>query len=158
MPGIFATAGAKVFIGNVEAPKNSDHVIADFNGQSWLEIGWAENLGAFGDEASEITFDAIGEGRVQKLKGTRNAGTMAMVFGVDASDDGQAAVKAAETDSLDYAFRVNFNDAPEGGTPSQRFFIAKVMSAREVLDGANNVVRLNVNVAINSNIVKIDAA
>lgn len=158
MSGIFATAGATIAIGNPLAAKSADFVEADFDGQSWVNIGWAESIGAFGDEASEITFDAIAEGRTQKLKGTRNAGNLELVCGLDSEDDGQAALRAAEAENFDYAIRVTFNDAPAGGTPSIRYFIAKVMSAREQLDSANNVVKLNATLGINSNIVRIAAA
>lgn len=156
MSGIFATAGSKVYIGQVKSAQSADFEPSDFSGESWVEIGWLETIGQFGDQATEITFDAIGEGRTQKLKGTRNAGNMELVCGVDSSDAGQAALRAAEATSFDYAFRVDFNDAPENGTPSQRFFIAKVMTAAEQLDAANNVVRLNATLAINSNIVVVD--
>lgn len=158
MSGIFATAGTKVFIGSTLAPKSEDFVEADFSGISWTEIAWLENIGQFGDESVEITFDAIGESRTQKLKGTRNAGNMDLIAGVDSEDPGQEALRSAEQDADDYAFRVDFNDAPDGGTPSQRFFIGKVMTAREQLDTANSVVRLAGRVSINSNIVRVDAS
>lgn len=153
--GIFATAGSKVYIGQPMAAQLVDFVEADFQQNSFVEIGWLESIGKFGDTAAEITFDAINQARTQKLKGTRNAGNMEMVAGVDTSDVGQAGVRAAETMPYDYAFKVQFNDAPLGGTPSVRYFIGKVMSAAEQLDTANNVVKLNGTVSINSNIVQV---
>lgn len=156
--GIFATVGSHIYIGQTVSQQSADFVAADFSGQSWVEISWAENIGAFGDESSEITFDAIGEGRTIKLKGTRNAGNVAMTFGADYSDAGQAALRAGEATPHDYAFKVEFDDAPSGGTPSIRYFIAKIMSARETLDAANNVIKLNTSLGINSNIVRVDAA
>lgn len=154
---IFATAGSKIFIGGVMENKLSDFVLIDYAGQSWVEVGWAESIGEFGDEASEITFDAIGQARTQKLKGSRNAGTMAARFGISPGDPGQILMRDAENGPQDYAFRIDFNDAlSPTGTPSQRYFIAKVMSAREVLDTANNVVRLNASLGVNSNIVQVE--
>lgn len=153
--GIFATAGSSIFIGQSIAAKSDDFTAADFSGQSWTEINWVENLGSFGDKSAEITFDAIGETRTQKLKGTRNAGNMSLVMGIDSSDAGQAAVRSAEATPNDYAFKVVFNDAPLGGTPSIRYFIAKIMSAEEQLDGANNVSKLNAALALNSNVVRV---
>jgi hypothetical protein len=156
MSGIFATAGAKIYIGNAKDAQSDDFDASDFAGESWVEIPWAENIGAFGDAAASITFDAIGEGRTQKLKGNRNAGDMQLVFGIDTSAAGQTALRAAEATKDDYAFKVEFNDAPAGGgTPSIRYFIGKVMTATEVLDTANNVVKLNATVGINSNIVRV---
>lgn len=155
---IFATSGSKIFIGGPLNAESGNMDASDFSSQSWTEIGWAEAIGEFGDESSEITFDAIGEGRTQKLKGVRNAGTMAARFGISSDDLGQIALRFAETVPNDFAFQVQFNDAPVGGRPSFRFFCAKVMSAREVLDTANNVVRLNASLGVNSNVVQVQAA
>lgn len=156
--GIFATSGSKVYIGGPLAAQTDDFVLGDFSGQSWIEIGWLETIGAFGDEASVITFDAIDAGRTQKLKGNRNAGDMQLVCGIDYEDAGQAALRVAEGLPNNYAFKVELNDAPVGGTPSERYFIALVMAAREELGGANNVMKLNSNLGINSNIVRVNAA
>lgn len=157
MSGIFATAGSKVFIGQSIDPQSVDFIASDFDGESWVEIRWLESIGQFGDESAEITFDAIGEGRTQKLKGIRNAGNMDLIMGVDHTDPGQTALLAAEATPHDFAFRVDFNDAAEAGTPSQRFFIGKVMTAREQLDTANNVVKRAGRIGINSNVVRVDA-
>lgn len=158
MSSIFATAGSQVFIGQAKDPQSADFVLADFAGQSWVEIGWLESIGEFGDESAEITFDAIGEGRTQKLKGIRNAGNMDLVMGVVEDDAGQLALLAAEALPNDFAFRVIFNNAPVAGTPSERYFIGKVMTARERLDTANSVVRRGGRVGINSNVVRVAAA
>ena len=158
MAGIFATAGAHLYIGGSLAAKTTDFVVGDFAGQSWVNVGWMENIGAFGDEASSITFDAIEQQRTQKLKGTRNAGDMTLVCGLDYEDAGQIALRAAEAEPTNYAFKVEFNDAPVAGTPSDRYFVALVMTAREQLDGANNVMKLTATLGINSNIVSVNDA
>ncbi len=158
MAGIFATAGAILYIGGSLPAQTSDFVLGDFAGQSWVQVSWMENIGAFGDEAATITFDAIEQQRTQKLKGTRNAGDMSLVCGIDYEDAGQVAIRAAEATPNNYAFKVQFNDAPVGGTPSERYFIALVMTAREQLDTANNVMKLNATLGINSNIVRVNAA
>lgn len=159
MADIFTTSGSKFFIGQALARKSTDFVLADFNTQSWVEVGYVETIGAFGDEASSVTFDAIGQARTYKLKGNRNAGDMQIVCGVNYGDYGQATLRGAETTSNTYAFKVQFNDKPAGGTAfSLRYFIGLVMSAREQLDGANNVMKLNATVAVNSNIVRTNAA
>lgn len=159
MPDIFATAGAKLYIGQSLASKTTNFVVSDFDGQSWVEVGFIETIGSFGDEASTITFDAVGQGRTYKLKGNRNAGDLQVVCAINYGDQGQATLRGAETTPNNYAFRVRFNDMPAGGsTPSMRYFIGLVMTAREQLDGANNVMKLNVTIGINSNIVRTNAA
>src|SRR5690606_36042312 len=97
-----------------------------------------ESLGSVGDTSAEITFDGIASNRSRRLKGTRNAGTMEVVCGIDYGDAGQIALIAAEKTIHDYAFKLVLNDAPVGGTPSERLFIAKVASVAEALDAANN--------------------
>lgn len=155
---IFATAGTRIYIGSTVLQKSANFVVGDFASQSWVLIGWTENLGNFGDESSEIAFNAISEGRTFKLKGVRNAGSMALVMGVNTSDSGQDELRGAELTPDDYAFRVDFNDEPSNGTsPSHRYFIGKVMSVRETLDTVNNVVKLQATIGINSNIVIVDA-
>lgn len=83
---------------------------------------------------------------------------MELSIGIDYEDAGQAALRAGEATPDNYAFRVDFDDAPAGGTPSQRFFIAKIMSARETLDTANSVIKLTTTLGLNSNVVAVSAA
>lgn len=154
---IYATNGAKLFIGSTITIPTAGVTEASFTGQTWAEIGETENLGTVGDTSSEISFDGIAANRTRRLKGTRNAGAMDVVCGIDYADAGQIAVIAAEKTIHDYAFRLVFNDAPAGGTPSERLFAAKVASVAEALDAANNVMKMNVSIWVNSNVVRIDA-
>lgn len=155
---IYATAGSKLFIGAALAMKSADFVEADFAAQAWTEIGGLEGLGTLGDTSQAVTQTIIGEGRDKVLKGSRNAGTMEIVAAIDADDAGQTALIAAEKTTHDYAFKLVLNDAPAGGTPSERKFVAKVMSAAEQFDQANNVMKLNTSLAVNSNVVRKAAA
>lgn len=152
---VFGTAGSKLYIGG---PLNGPTVTeASFTSQTWVEILKLEALGSVGDTSEAITFDDIGAARRVKLKGVRDAGTMEVVAGIDYEDPGQIAVLAAERTPNDYAFRLVFNDAPVGGTPSERRFVAKVMSVSEQLDTASSVMKLNMALAVNSNVVRIAA-
>lgn len=155
---IYATNGAKLYIGGALAAKSADFVEADFTSQTWVEIGEVEALGTVGDTSAEITFDSISANRTRRLKGTRNAGSMEVVMGIDYEDPGQIALIAAEKTIHDYAFRIVMNDAPAGGTASERLFVAKVGSAAEALETANNVMKLNASLWVNSNVVHVDAA
>ena len=155
---IYATNGARLFIGAALPAKSTDFIASDFTPQTWVQIGEIEALGTLGDTAAEITFDAIASQRTRRLKGTRSAGSMEVVAGIDYQDPGQIAVIAAEKTPHDYAFKLELNDAPPGGTPSQRLFVAKVASAAEALDTANTVMKLNMTLWVNSNVVKVDAA
>ncbi len=153
---IFATAGAKLYIGG---PLNGPTVTeSSFSGQVWKEIKPMESIGSIGDVSEEITFNDIGQNRTIKLKGPRNAGNMEAVAGMDYADEGQLAVLAAEALPNDFAFKLTLNDAPVSGTPSERLFVAKVMSVQEALDTASSVMKLNMSLGVNSNVVRIAAA
>jgi hypothetical protein len=154
---IFATNGAKLYIGGAMASTDADLALGDFSGETWVEIGETEGLGSIGDTASEITFDALSYGRTKRLKGTRSAGTMEIVCGIDYADAGQLALIAAEKTDAEYAFKLELNDAPTGGTPSERYFVALVGSASEAFDSANAVMKLNASLWVNSNIVRVNA-
>lgn len=154
---IFTTSGTKIYIGGTISIPNADLTEASFASQTWVEIGETENLGTFGDTSSEVSFDTINRSRTRRLKGTRNAGNLELVCGLDYADAGQLALITAEKAAHDYAFKVVFTDAPAGGTPSERLFGAKVASVAEALDAANSVMKLNAQLWINSNVVRITA-
>jgi hypothetical protein len=125
---------------------------------AWVEVGEAEDLGEFGDEASEITFTALKNRRVRKFKGTFNAGTITCTVGSDPTDAGQQAMIDAFASDLDFPFKVTLNDQLTiTGTPTTLYFIGKVMSKRRNIGNVENVVRQNFPIGINSLIVE-DAA
>ncbi|MXN48802.1 hypothetical protein GR138_26745 [Shinella kummerowiae] len=156
---VHATAGLKAYIGGTMEQKSDGFVLADFTTppQTWVEIKELEAAGSVGDTSEAVNFTAISDARTRVLKGPRSAGTMELICGIDADDAGQLALIAAEKTPYDYAFKVVFNDAPPGGTPSERYFIAKVMSQSEQYDQANSVLKLNASLGVNSNIVRVAA-
>lgn len=160
MSRLLATAGTKISIGPVKTYGGTEFTASDFTTGSpeWTLIGGTTNLGGAGDTSELITSAHIGDPRMRKAKGVRNAGTMELVCDFDSSDPGQIALIAAEKSGDTFAFKVEFNDAPEGGTPSTRYYTALVMSAREQFDEANSTVKLATTVEIDSNIVRVPAA
>lgn len=156
---IFATAGSAFYIGGTLEPDYASSMSqSDFAGETWTQVEPLETIGSFGDTAEEVTTTLISDARVRRLKGARDAGVLELVAGLDYSDAGQLAMLDAEGMPHNYAFKVTFNDAPAGGTPSERMFVGMVMSASEQLDGANNVMKVNFRIAINSNVVRVFAA
>lgn len=154
---VFATNGATIAIcatAQTSEPANA----AAYQALTWINIGEVESLGSFGDTSAEVEFIAIDQGRAKRLKGSRNAGALELVCGIDYADAGQSALLDAEASINDFAFRVLFNDAPEGGTPSERYFLAKVGSASEQLDSADSVMKLNAALWLNTAITRVDAA
>lgn len=155
---LYPVAGCKFYISTVPfAEKSTDVVAADFTSVQWTEVKKWTSMGPYGDSAQLITTDLIGEGRTKKMKGTKNAGSMANTFAVDTSDAGQIAMVAASKVLDNYAFKIELNDktGTTGGTNSLREFYGLVMQAQEAGGGANTVQTLNATVEINSNIVSV---
>lgn len=150
-------AGAKIHIGPVAA--STVDTAQEFQSLAYVEVEEVESIAVFGDTTSEITFTALGDRRVRKFKGSFNAGTIAVVMGRDAGASGQAAFIAALASDADYAFKVELNDASPGSPsgPTTFFFRGKVMSYETDINNAENVVRANASVAINSAIVEVAA-
>jgi hypothetical protein len=151
---IGTASGSKFFIGTtVEAETQ-----AEFEADTYIEVGEVEDLGEIGDQSEQVTFTALSDGRTRKLKGPRDAGTQTVVCGADASDEGQAAMIAAEAQPLNYNIREELNDKLTlGGTPTILYYRGLVMSKRRNIGNASNVVRYNFQVGVNSAIIEVPA-
>ena len=146
-------SGVRLYIGTTTSAENLSQFLTD----TYVEVLEVEDLGEFGDEAEEVTFASLSDGRMRKLKGVRDAGTMAVIVGDDPTDAGQTALVSAEADVLDYNFKVVLNDKlTDLGTPSEHYFRGKVMSKRLAVGTVNNVLRRTFNIGVNSEIIEID--
>jgi hypothetical protein len=153
------TAGSKFYIGSTAVTdQNDDFDESDFASQTWTEITSTEDLGSAGDKADVISVKLIGSNRVKKLTGSKDAGQMTVVCALDVTDAGQLAAIAACTSQALSAFKLEFPDAPSGGTPTTRYFAAYVSGAEEGYSSADNEMKLTLTLEINSNIVKVAAA
>lgn len=152
------SANCKLYIGTTAAATD----LTTFEADTYTEVGSIEDLGEFGDAFNAVTFTSLGDGRVRKLKGTKDAGDMTIVVAMDTSDTGQdALVAAAEDDQSDgYNIKVELNDqiTPSTGNPTTFFFRAQVMGARIAVGAADNVIRRNVTLAIDSAVLMQEAA
>ncbi len=64
----------------------------------------------------------------------------------------------AEATPSNFAFKLQYNDAPSGGTPSTRMFISLVSGTEEQYSGANDEKKISITLEVNSNIVHVNAA
>lgn len=142
-------AGSRFSIGTT-TPATDE---AAYEADTWVEVGEIENLGEFGDQVSAATFTALANRRVRKFKGTYDAGDMELVLGLDTGDEGQTALNEALKDgkSHDYNFKVELEDG------DIFYFSGKVMSRRITPGSAEDVVKANVSIAINSAVLEIPA-
>lgn len=150
-------AGCKLYIGG----KTGANTEAEYKADTYIRIGEIEDLGEFGDTFSSVTFTSLDDGRVRKYKGTADAGDMTVVVGLDNGNAGQNAVKTAHKDrgKGDYNIKVELNDGDSTVTPkilpTTFYYRAKVMNNTVAPGAADNVVRRNITLGINSDIIEL---
>lgn len=152
MTEINTSLGARLYISNAAVLDTVD-TISEFEALTWVEVEPVENIGDFGDEAAAVTFSALKDGRVRKMKGARDAGTLAVVVGHNPSQTGQAQMITAEGTKFNYGFKVEIPDAPSNlYTNSFFYFRGKVMSKRMGVGGNGDVTKRTFNVGVDSQI------
>lgn len=158
MSDLYPVAGAQIYIGGVTATQTTDFTASDFVSESWTEIDGWETAGVVGDAAQVITTQLINRNRDVKQKGTRNAGSMQNTFAHVQGDTGQAAMVTAEASSSNYAFKIEYDDVPSGGSlPTTVYFVGLVTTWQRQNGQANTVRMYNGNIEINSNVVTVAA-
>jgi hypothetical protein len=152
-------AGCRLALGT----KNGADTEVAYKADVYADVGEIEDLGEFGDTFSSVTFTSLRDGRVRKYKGTADAGDLTMTVGLDNGDVGQKAIKVAHKDRSkgDYNVKVTLNDGDPAAQPAilptTFYFRAKVMNNTVAPGAADNVVRRNVTLGINSDIIEIAA-
>ena len=150
-------AGCRFAIGST----NGADTEALYKADTYVDVGEIEDLGEFGDTFSSVTFTSLRDGRVRKYKGTADAGDLTLTVGLDNGDLGQAALKTAHKDRArgDYNIKVTLNDGDPDAVPAvlpTTFYMrGKVMNNTVAPGAADNVVRRNVTIGINSEILEI---
>ncbi len=155
MADIFTATGAKLYIG--PSVTNAVDTVGEYAALTpWTEVGLVSTLGEYGDESSEVTFAVLGDGRIRKAKGARNAGTLAITVAHAADDTGQQAMVAAEATYSNYAFKIVLpNRLNATGTDEIQYFRGLVMSKRLNVGSNDSVVTDTYNVGVNSEVLSV---
>lgn len=157
MGDIITASGTRVYVGAI-ASSDIDS-IEEFEAISgWSEIGLIESVGEFGDTSQLVTFEALGDGRVRKSKGSRNSGVISIVAAHDPLDAGQAAMRAAQRTASKYAFKLVLPDGPAGYSDTILYARGLVMGDPLNVGNNNNVVRRTFNVELDSEIFENPAS
>lgn len=157
MGDIFTATGAKIYIGPSVTVDSAD-TLGEFAALSWTEIKMVETIGEYGDSSSVVSAAVLGDGRMRKAKGARDAGNMDLVVFPVADDAGQAALIAAEATYANYAVKVTLpNRLNATGTDEINYFRVLVMSKRKNIGGNDNIVRQTFSLGINSPILEVAA-
>ena len=147
------SAGATISIGPTTAAAD----IPAYDALVFQEIGELEDLPGFGDGYETATFIALKDRRVRKVKTTVDAGDLDLTLGNDPSDAGQQAMKEALKSDEDFAFKVELDDS-RGTNPTTLYFHGKVMRWSVQIGTAQNIVKAEAGIAINTAILDKPAA
>lgn len=150
-----AAAGTKVYIGPTTAAADA----AAYAALTWVEIGLVESVGEVGDTAAQITWTGLGDNRVRKLKGARDAGDVSVLVAMNALDAGQVAAIAAEKTKFSYAIKIVYEDSVDNtnDTDSIDYFHAKVMSARKTVGSNGDVLKRTFVLAVDTALTEVPA-
>lgn len=148
------SAKAKLLIGTTVAATDATSFAAD----TYVEVYPVTSGGKLGPKSEELIRKYIGSGDVKRLKSFRDNGSMEITVDHDSADPGQIAVRAAEKIDSEYNFKIQFNNAPAGGTPSVRYFRALVMGAEISIGTATDAVEETYTLGISGAIVDVPAA
>lgn len=154
MPDVFTATGAKAFIAPSQATTPSN--AAAYAALTWTEITLLRSIGDYGDESSIINAPVLGDARVRKAKGSRDAGTSPLVLYPLATDDGQMALVAAEATNLFYPIKIELpNKLNATGTNQLDYFMALVASKRKSVGENDNVVTETYSLGLNSAVTTV---
>ena len=107
---------------------------------AWTLVGQIEDFGSHGLKAQLITFTAVADAIVQKLKGSKDYGDMSLTIGNVPSDVGQALLSTASESQNRYSARIVYPLGDGEVSPENHYMDVLVMS-REFQDGSVNNVR-----------------
>ncbi len=129
-------AGSKFFISTTQ--ENEDLTQAEYEALDWIQVKGIGSHGETGNTQNVVSYDTWDLLFTQKAKGIANAGDPELEFARISNDPGQIALDAAARagNPNRYAFKIERNDAPEGGSPTV-FYNRGVVTGPRTQHGRN---------------------
>lgn len=158
---VYSIPGSKFELGAAVATKSTDFIAGDFTTPmtSPSVVGEPETLGSLSDGWETEDFGNVTDGRIRTIKTMRKGSTMELTCGLDPTDAGQLAMRAAQATAVNYAMRLTLADKPAtGASPknSTRSFVGLVINCED--DASGKVGKVKFTIQINSNIVLTHAS
>lgn len=143
------SSGTKFGISSTVPPASAD-TLTELAALTYTDVDGIMNLGSFGDERNLVDFAVLGDGRVRKLAGAADAGTLEIECAFDALSAGQTAMRAAYDDGQEYAFKVETRDGVSPNPNSMFYFRGPVTSKQLTVEENDSVLSQTFVVAVNS--------
>lgn len=123
----------------------------------FTDIGEIEDFGNHGMQAQIIEFTNVANAVVQKLKGSKNYGTMQLMIGHVPSNTGQALLATASESTARYSAKITY-PLGDGEVTPEIHYLDVLVASREFNDGSvNNVRKIAVALAIARKPVEVPA-
>lgn len=155
---MFATLGARLYLGDVMLAPDQDLGASDFTAVTWTEIGGITNLGRTGLKA-EVERFAVPDcnepdrpPRMRKDIASVDGGTMTVLADLSHEDAGQQLIWSS-VGKESRAVRLVLPPSPSIAT-QQRLLVAYVVGADEQWNDANSIMQLQIELEIDSNVVR----
>jgi hypothetical protein len=115
-------SGSKVYV--CETAQNSDLNAAAFAALTWVEVGNVGNIGETGTNTNLVSYNELSTLVTQKAKGVSDAGSPTVECARSPTDAGQVIMRtiSVPTDTNNYAFKYEKNDAPAGYTNTIHYY------------------------------------
>lgn len=155
----YTTSGTKIFIAPAATSEPAN--AAAYAALSWSPTGNVASYAPFGDSVNIVNAPVVGDSRIRKAAGSRDAGNMTLRVYPDDSDVGQTALNAASLTGSTYPIRIDFPDASKvtqpGGTVAKRYFMAIIAGGQESPGGNEDIISTEWTLAITTGITKVAA-
>lgn len=132
-------AGALLYV-SANRPDTFDQAGYESTDIVWTLVGQIENFGNHGMTAQILTFTAVEDAVIQKLKGSKDYGTMSMMLANIPSDAGQVILAAAGESQNRYSARIDY-PLGDGEATKEKHYIDALVATREHQDGDANAIR-----------------
>jgi len=155
----YATSGMLVYVASAAVTTEPANAAA-YAALTWTQIGNVRSFSAFGDTQNIINAPVVGDSRVRKVAGSRDAGNVTLTLYPDEGDAGQLALIAAALTSSTYPIRIDYPAASKltvGGTVAKRYFVAIVAGGKETPGGNEDIVTVEYTLAVTTKVTNVVA-
>lgn len=151
-------SGAKLYV--CATAQNTDLNEAAFEALTWVQVKGVGSHGETGTNTNIVSYDTWDTEFVQKAKGTSNAGDPEVELARIPADAGQVIMRTAgdHFNKNNYAFKIELNDAPSGGTPTTIFNRGMVAGPRIPLGRNEDFITEIYTLALQQQQIIVDAA
>lgn len=122
---------------------------AGFNGLTYTVVGEVTDMGEVGAEYSLTNHQPIAARRVQKLKGSYDAGSITLQFGRDYTDAGQIALQTALSSDAAISVRITLQNG------KKLYFTGLITSFKTNMGGVDQVTAASALVELVGDVLEV---